>query len=57
MLVVCVCGVCVCDFWRFAQEMKELQEEIVKLKEVNGNLLQVCHIAVAVMSVVMYWLI
>jgi hypothetical protein len=46
----------VCDFWRFTQEKKKLEEEIVGLKEVNDNLAQVCHIAVAVMRVIMYGL-
>ena len=51
-----VCGVCVCDFWRFTQEKKKLAEEIAGLKDTNLKLTQVCHIAVAVMSVIMYGL-
>jgi hypothetical protein len=51
-----VCGVCVCDFWRFTQEKKKLDDEIVRLNQVKEKLAQVCHIAVAVMSVIMYGL-
>jgi hypothetical protein len=56
VLVWCVWCVCVCDFWRSTQEKKKLENEIVKLKGINKNLAQVCHIAVAVMRVIMYGL-
>jgi hypothetical protein len=46
----------VCDFWRSTQEKKKLEEEIVGLNKVKENLAQVCHIAVAVMRVIMYGL-
>ena len=47
---------CVCDFWRFTQEKKKLEEEIVGLKKDKEKIAQVCHIAVAVMRVIMYGL-
>ena len=53
---VCVCGVCVCDFWRFTQAMKKLDEKIAERDVIITTLEKVCHIAVAVMSVIMYWL-
>ena len=56
MLVWCVWCVCVCDFWRFTQEKKKLAEEIVGLKKDKEKLAKVCHIAVVVMSVIMYGL-
>jgi len=51
---VCVCVVCVCDFWRFTQDMKKLEKEIVEQADEILKLQKVCHIAVALMSVIMY---